>query len=483
MINNLKPYPAYKDSGVPWLGKVPEHWEMRPAFGAYAPNLGRNTGMREKTVLSLSYGRIIVKPPEKLHGLVPESFETYQIVNPGDIVLRTTDLQNDHTSLRVGKVQQRGIITSAYLSLRTKSGVHPDYGYQLLNVWDITKAIYGYGSGLRQNLDFSHFRRMLVIVPPPSEQSAIVRFLDYMDRRIRRYIRAKQKLINLLEEQKQAIIHRAVTGQIDVRTGKPYPAYKPSGIEWLGDVPEHWEVRRLKRAFRKIVGGSTPSSTETHYWGGDIVWVTPADVSKTVRLKTSLRRITQDGLMSCSSEIVPAGSIIVTSRAPVGNVAIAETELCTNQGCKALVAALGVAEPMFGFYVLTTLKDELESLATGTTFTEISTSRIGNVPMPLPPLLEQADIVRFLNEVIALLVTTIEQCRREIQLRHEYRTCLIADVVTGKIDVREAVTRLPDEVEEPEPLEEAEALSEGQEGKADNLIADEMVADSDEVES
>jgi len=125
MIADLKPYPEYKESGLAWLGQVPRHWEKRPAFGAFVPNHERNRGMKEKTVLSLSYGRIVIKPAEKLHGLVPESFETYQIVNPGDIVLRTTDLQNDHRSLRVGMVRDRGIITSAYLALRVMAGVSP----------------------------------------------------------------------------------------------------------------------------------------------------------------------------------------------------------------------------------------------------------------------------------------------------------------------------------------------------------------------
>ena len=123
MIADLKPYAEYKESGLPWLGQVPGHWETRPAFGAFEPNRERNHGTKEKTVLSLSYGRIVVKPADKLHGLVPESFETYQIVKPGDIVLRPTDLQNDHTSLRVGMVRDRGIITSAYLALRTTSGL------------------------------------------------------------------------------------------------------------------------------------------------------------------------------------------------------------------------------------------------------------------------------------------------------------------------------------------------------------------------
>ena len=196
MIANLKPYAEYKDSGPPWLGQVPAHWELRPAFGAFVPIGERNIGMREKTVLSLSYGRIVVKPAYKLHGLVPESFETYQIVNPGDIVIRTTDLQNDHASLRVAIVRDRGIITSAYLALHLKAGVNPEFGYQFLNVWDMTKAIYGYGSGLRQGLDFTHFKRMPVALPPPAEQDAVVRFLSWATGRLERTIDRKSTRLN-----------------------------------------------------------------------------------------------------------------------------------------------------------------------------------------------------------------------------------------------------------------------------------------------
>ena len=252
MIADLRPYPEYKESRLPWLGLVPGHWDTRPAFGAFVPNHERNHGMKEKTVLSLSYGRIVIKPAEKLHGLVPESFETYQIVNPGDIVLRTTDLQNDHTSLRVGMVRDRGIITSAYLALRVNTGVSPDFGFQSLNVWDTSKAIYGYGSGLRQNLDFSHFKRMPVAVPPPTEQAAIVRFLDWANGRLERAIRAKRKVIALLNEQKQTIVHRAVTRGLD-----PSVALKPSGIPWLDDIPQHWRTVRNLALFSHRVDQGT----------------------------------------------------------------------------------------------------------------------------------------------------------------------------------------------------------------------------------
>lgn len=184
MIADLKPYPAYKDSGVPWLGNVPDKWEIVPALAVYKPKLVKNVGLIEKEVLSLSYGRIIVKPPEKLRGLVPESFETYQIVDPGNIIVRTTDLQNDKTSLRVGHSQNRGIITSAYMCLVPTGRVLNKFGYQFLNTYDLLKIIYGFGSGLRQNLDFVDIKRMPVLVPPKDEQFAIVKFLDHADRRI-----------------------------------------------------------------------------------------------------------------------------------------------------------------------------------------------------------------------------------------------------------------------------------------------------------
>jgi len=220
VVDSLRPYPEYRFSAVPWLEKIPTHWSVVPGFAAYREKQQKNIGMVEKCVLSLSYGRIVIKPDEKLHGLVPESFETYQIVDPGDVIIRSTDLQNDWISLRVGLVRDRGIITSAYLCLKTVEPLVPEYGYLQLHTLDLMKVFYGMGSGLRQNLDFSDLKRMPVLVPPREEQDAIVRFLDHVNRRIERYIRAKKKLIALLNEQKQAIIHRAVTRGIDPSIGK-----------------------------------------------------------------------------------------------------------------------------------------------------------------------------------------------------------------------------------------------------------------------
>jgi type I restriction enzyme S subunit len=246
-MGSLNPYPDYKDSGVAWLGKVPAHWAALPGRACYREKKDPNTGLKEKTVLSLSYGQIVVKSEDKLHGLVPASFETYQIVDPGDIIVRPTDLQNDWNSLRFGLSHHRGIITSAYMCFATHDVMSRGYGHLLLHTYDLKKIFYGLGSGLRQNLDWRDFKYLPCLVPPLNEQAAIVSFIDHADRLIRRYIRAKQRLIELLNEQKQTIIHRAVTRGLD-----PNVRLKPSDVEWLGKVPEHWEVIPLRRRVEVI---------------------------------------------------------------------------------------------------------------------------------------------------------------------------------------------------------------------------------------
>jgi type I restriction enzyme S subunit len=434
MIADLKPYAEYKESGLPWLGEVPSHWTVLPAFGAFKPNKDQNIGMKEKTVLSLSYGRIVIKPAEKLHGLVPESFETYQIVDPGDIVLRTTDLQNDHTSLRVGMVRDRGIITSAYLALRALPGLNPDYGFQFLNVWDYSKAIYGYGSGLRQNLDFSHFKRMPIPIPPPAEQSAIVRFLDWANGRLERAIRAKRKVIALLNEQKQAIIHRAVTRGLD-----PSVPLKPSGIPWLGEIPAHWELspnRAFLRVRKDLVGDRHTEFT--------LLSLTKRGVI--VRDLSGMRgKFSSD--MGTSQEVRPGDLVLCLFDVPetprtvglshhAGMITGAYTVLESRSEDIAAFLEL--------FYIAMDDRKLLSPLYSGLRNT-IPKDRFLGAKTPIPPEDERTEILIAVKERTASLNMAISRLEREIDLLREYRTRLVADVVTGKLDVREAATRLPDD--------------------------------------
>ena len=326
MIADLKTYAAMKDSCVPWLGEVPEHWRQFPGRACYRERQVPNTGLIETTVLSLSYGRIVVKPVDKLHGLVPASFETYQIVEPGDIVIRPTDLQNDWNSLRFGLSHNRGIITSAYLCFHTTDLLTREYGHLLLYAYDLSKVFYGLGSGLRQNLDWTDFKYLPCLVPPLPEQVAIVRFLDHADRRVRRYIRARQKLITLLEEQKQAIIHQAVTGQIDVRTGLPYPAYKPSGVVGLPEVPKDWELCRLRNVVSVVTTGSRGWSSYASDTGP--LFVRVANLSRgslKLRFDDEVRLDLPSTSESGRTRIAP-GDLLVSVTAYIGSVGIAPEE-------------------------------------------------------------------------------------------------------------------------------------------------------------
>lgn len=461
MISGLMPYSSYKESGLLWLGKVPEHWELRPAFGAYDPNHELNRGMKEKTVLSLSYGRIIIKPPEKLRGLVPESFETYQIVNPGDIVIRTTDLQNDHTSLRVGMVRDRGIITSAYLALHVKPGVLPEFGFQFLNVWDTTKAIYGYGSGLRQNLDFSHFKRMVVAVPPPDEQASIVRFLDWANGRLERAIRAKRKVIALLNEQKQAIIHRAVTRGLD-----PDVPLKPSGIPWLGDIPQHWDVVRNMALFAHRVEAGMPGLPvlQVSLRSG----VTVEELDQFGRPKKLIDDATK------YKQVYARDLAYNTMRMWQGAVGVAPIHGLVSPAYVVLRPRSNTNPEFYDLVFHTEVyKQQVNRQSTGIVSDRNrlywdSFKQMANVSLPLN---EQEEVVASIQNQTKGLDMTVSRLEREIELLREYRTRLVADVVTGKLDVREAAARLPDEAAPDVAEDDAEIVDEELDSEAEDAAA------------
>jgi type I restriction enzyme S subunit len=437
MIANLRRYPEYKESGLPWLGGIPRHWQIGPGFAAFREKQVKNTGMQEKTVLSLSHGRIVVKPPEKLHGLVPASFETYQIVDPGDIIIRSTDLQNDWTSLRVGLVRSRGIITSAYLCFRTTSTLSPEYGYLILHAFDLMKVFYGMGSGLRQNLDFRDFKRMLIFVPPSEEQASIARFLDWANGRLERAIRAKLKVIALLNEQKQAIIHRAVT-----RGLAPSVPLKPSGIPWLGDIPKHWEVSRCGNLFYEVVDTGHPHAL-----------LLSIDRFKGVIPQSDTGRRTRASEDRSAYKRVRPGQLTYN----LMNAFMGALGFSTYDGI--VSPAYAVAQPrreikplyFHHLFRTTVYTGEFNRLSYGIMYerNRLYFERFKLVSVLIPPLAEQKEIVQGIHAQTAELEAAITRLEREIALLREYRTCLVADVVTGKLDVRAAAQRLPAEAEEP----------------------------------
>ena len=249
-----------KDSGVEWIGEIPEDWVINPLSNKFKEHKVKNIGNTEKNVLSLSYGHIVKRNVDNNKGLLPESFETYNIVFPGNIVLRLTDLQNDQKSWRVGLVKEKGIITSAYLTLGAECNeISNTFYYYLFHIYDRTKIIYNMGNGVRQNLKYSELSKMPIVVPPIKQQNRIASFLDTKCSVIDSTIEKERELIDKLKEYRQAVITEAVTKGI--HAGVPM---KDSGVEWIGEIPEGWNVIRFRNmAYIRYGLGQPPRELDT----------------------------------------------------------------------------------------------------------------------------------------------------------------------------------------------------------------------------
>ena len=204
-----------KASGIEWIGEIPQHWEVCKLLKIFKNKKSPNANNIETNVLSLSYGNIKKRNIKNNMGLLPETFETYNIIEPNDIVLRLTDLQNDHKSLRCGLVKEKGIITSAYVTLELKDKTQcANYFYRLLHTFDIMKGFYGMGAGVRQSLKFDgELCNLYIIKPTKGEQSIIAEYLDKKCAEIDNAIKDKEQLIEKLTEYKKSLIYECVTGK------------------------------------------------------------------------------------------------------------------------------------------------------------------------------------------------------------------------------------------------------------------------------
>ena len=238
-----------KDSEIEWIGCIPKDWGINTIFQLCTQVKNKNLGLQEKNLLSLSYGKIKRKNIDTVEGLLPESFDGYNIIDKDDIVLRLTDLQNDHTSLRVGISEERGIITSAYLTLRNRGDFVPKYLYYYLYSFDISKGFYGMGAGVRQGLNWDGVKWLQVLAPLKDEQGRIATFLDIKCAKIDAVLEKTRASIDEYKKLKQAVITQAVTKGI--RGDRPM---KDSGIEWTSSIPYDVSISRIGLHFNIILG-------------------------------------------------------------------------------------------------------------------------------------------------------------------------------------------------------------------------------------
>lgn len=217
VTRGLDPNVPMKESGIEWIGQIPAHWEIKYLSQIAEEHYISNKDVHHQNLLSLSYGRIVRKDINTTEGLLPASFDTYQVIEKGNIILRLTDLQNDHKSLRIGLVTEEGIITSAYICIQSRRAVLPEYLYLLLHSYDICKVFYGMGGGLRQSLSYADIKRIPIIIPAISEQVEIIKHINAKTKNIDIYMESLKKEIELLQEYKQRLISDVVTGKVDVR--------------------------------------------------------------------------------------------------------------------------------------------------------------------------------------------------------------------------------------------------------------------------
>lgn len=245
-------YESMKDSGIEWIGKIPATWKTHTLYQLVTQVKNKNSDLSEQNLLSLSYGKIKRKDINSNGGLLPESFNGYNIIEDGDIVLRLTDLQNDHTSLRVGRATERGIITSAYTTLRPINKGSSKYLYYLLHCFDIKKGFYGMGSGVRQGLNYDEVKELRVIMPSSStEQSAIAAYLDDQCAKIDTLIAEAKASIEEYKKWKASLIFEAVTKGLD-----PNAEMKDSGVDWIGKMPNNWNSNPIKQIIIRRNGGA-----------------------------------------------------------------------------------------------------------------------------------------------------------------------------------------------------------------------------------
>ena len=451
MIDGLHPYPAYKPSGIPWLGDVPEHWAVRRGKALLYPvDIRSDTGGEELLTVSAQRG-IIPRKSAKVTMFKAESYVGHKLCWPGDLVINSLWAW----AHGLGVSQYHGIVSSAYGVYRPLPKANARFIHLLVRSvpfqWELQVRSKGIWVSRLQLTDEA-FLGAPFPLPPLHEQCAIVRYLGYVDRRIWRYISAKRKLIALLEEEKQAVVNQAVTRGLD-----PNVPLKPSSVEWLGDVPEHWETMRARFLFKEVDTRST-TGIEPHLSMSQALGLVPS-------------HLVEQSLISDSY---------------VGGKLCLEGDLVLNRlkahlGVFALAKQSGVISPDYSVFRkrgsvkmeyclkvlrLPALRTELRVRAKGIVegFWRLYTDDFFDIRLPVPSSGEQQAIIEYLDKITADIDVAIARARRQIELLQEYRTRLIADVVTGKPDVREAAAQLPDEPDEEEPIDEGRALADDADG-------------------
>lgn len=424
-----------KDSGIPWIGMIPEDWGIEQLSGLFSEHKKKNSELLETNLLSLSYGKIIRKDINTKEGLLPQSFDNYNVIDDGDIVFRLTDLQNDKRSLRTGLCTERGIITSAYITIRKRQELDSSFFHYLFHSYDICKVFYGLGDGVRQGMNYADLRKLLVLLPPLPTQQRIADFLDRKCAEIDELSALQETMIAELKRYKQSVITEAVTKGLDKNV-----KMKDSGVEWIGEIPEGWkETKVLNLLAMPITDG--PHETPNLYDSG-IPFISADAVSDGyINFDNKRGYISQEYYEECCKKYIPQmyDIYMIKSGASTGRTAIVETdEIFTIWSPLAVFRANSkIILPYFLLYVLRSygFQKQVETNWSYGTQQNIGMRTLEKLIVSFPPLSEQQAIADYLDEKCSEIDELIAIKQQKIEQLKEYKKSVIFEYVTGKKEV------------------------------------------------
>lgn len=426
----MKKYDNYKNSGVDWLGEIPGHWEEKKFKHLFSEK--KKTTNVNLPCGSISFGKVVYKDDEK----IPESTKrSYQVLSNGDFLINPLNLNYDLVSLRIALSDKDVVVSSGYIILNNNLKLNKDYFKWLLHIFDVVymKTL---GSGVRQTLSFTHIANCELVFPPLEEQNKMAEFLENKTTKIDQAIAIKQNQIELLKERRQILIHKAVTRGLDDNV-----KLKDSGVEWIGEIPEHWEVAKIKQCSEKISKGTTPSTEGREILHeGEIRFLKSENIFEGFITEKPLFFIDKktDFIMKRSS-LKLNDVLFVIAGASLGKVAVLTNEFLpanTNQAV-AFIRPNNKIQPYFlsNFLVSNTIKELTWLEAVQSAQPNLSMENLGNFPITLPSIEEQQEIVEFIETTTTKIATAISLKEQEIEKLKEYKLSLIDGVVTGKVRV------------------------------------------------
>ena len=409
-----------KNSGIEWVGDIPDNWDIHPLYCFFDERVNKNILGNEQNLLSLSYGKIKRKDINSSEGLLPNNYNSYNIVDKGDIVIRPTDLQNDKRSLRTGLVEERGIITSAYIALKPKKNIFSKFFHYVLHIYDVEKVFYNMGNGVRQGLNYDEFSKLLMIVPPMEEQERIAEFLDKKCGEIDGLIADIKTQVQTLEQYKRSVITEAVTKGLN-----PSAEMKDNGIQWIGNVPAGWTINKIDSVYS--LRNEKVSDKDYMPLSVTMKGIVP-------QLESAAK--TNDG---DNRKLVRKGDFAINSRSDRrGSCGISELDGSVSL-INLVLKPRGEMNNRYYNWLFHTEKfaDEFYKWGHGIV-DDLWTTRwidMRKISVPMPPLSEQKEIADYLDNKCAQIEELISAKQSQIETLESYKKSLIYEFVTGKKEV------------------------------------------------